>query len=178
MIDTFQELKLKLLKSNLKQSWSLPNEIWNEEIPHDYMYEDTYLQLSFVFNTFSQDELLQLIKLTNNETFDGINENSEVRISGMQVGKVMSMQIINNKPLIKLALNKDLLIPDDSSLSIQTDGLFGKKYISLEPGGSEKFLNNGEKIFLTEDSILIQDLLKKIIQIGNLKKESYEKYLF
>ena len=28
---------------------------------------------------------------------DGINENSEVRISGMQVGKVMSMQIINNK---------------------------------------------------------------------------------
>ena len=106
---------------------------------------------------------------------DGINENSEVRISGMQVGKVMSMQIINNKPLIKLALNKDLLIPDDSSLSIQTDGLFGKKYISLEPGGSEKFLNNGEKIFLTEDSILIQDLLKKIIQIGNLKKESYEK---
>ena len=106
---------------------------------------------------------------------DGINENSEVRISGTQVGKVMSMQIINNKPLIKLALNKDLLIPDDSSLSIQTDGLFGKKYISLEPGGSEKFLNSGEKIFLTEDSILIQDLLKKIIQIGNLKKESYEK---
>ncbi len=106
---------------------------------------------------------------------DGINENSEVRISGTQVGKVMSMQIINNKPLIKLALNKDLLIPDDSSLSIQTDGLFGKKYISLEPGGSEKFLNSGEKIFLTEDSILIQNLLKKIIQIGNLKKESYEK---
>ena len=106
---------------------------------------------------------------------DGINENSEVRISGMQVGKVISMQIINNKPLIKIALNKDLLIPDDSSLSIQTDGLFGKKYISLEPGGSENFLNNEEKIFLTEDSILIQDLLKKIIEIGNLKKESYEK---
>ena len=106
---------------------------------------------------------------------DGINENSEVRISGMQVGKVTSMQIINNKPQIKIALNKDLLIPDDSSLSIQTDGLFGKKYISLEPGGSEHFLNNGEKIFLTEDSILIQDLLKKIIEIGNLKKENYEK---
>ena len=75
MIDTFQELKLKLLKSNLKQNWSLPNEIWNEEIPHDYMYEDTYLQLSFVFNTFTQDELLQLIKLTNNEKVDGINKN-------------------------------------------------------------------------------------------------------
>ena len=81
MIDTFQELKLKLLKSNLKQSWSLPNEIWNEEIPHDYMYEDTYLQLSFVFNTFSQDELLQLIELTNNETVEGINKNILIEIN-------------------------------------------------------------------------------------------------
>ena len=81
MIDTFQELKLKLLKSNLKQSWSLPNEIWNEEIPHDYMYEDTYLQLSFVFNTFSQNELLQLIELTNNETIEGINKNILIEIN-------------------------------------------------------------------------------------------------
>ena len=81
MIDTFQELKLKLLKSNLKQNWNLPNEIWNEEIPHDYMYEDTYLQLSFVFNTFSQDELLQLIKLTNNKSIDGINKNILIEIN-------------------------------------------------------------------------------------------------
>ena len=81
MIDTFQELKLKLLKFNLKQNWTLPNEIWNEEIPHDYMYEDTYLQLSFVFNTFTQDELLQLIKLTNNKTVHGINKNILIEIN-------------------------------------------------------------------------------------------------
>ena len=81
MIDTFQKLKLKLLKFNLKQNWTLPNEIWNEEIPHDYLYEDTYLQLSFVFNTFTQDELLQLIKLTNNKTIDGINKNIFIEIN-------------------------------------------------------------------------------------------------
>ena len=81
MIDTFQELKLKLLKFNLNQNWTLPNEIWNEEIPHDYMYEDTYLQLSFVFNTFTENELLQLIKLTNNETIDGINKNLLIQIN-------------------------------------------------------------------------------------------------
>ena len=81
MIDTFQELKLKLLKFNLSQNWALPNEIWNEEIPHDYMYEDTYLQLSFVFNTFTQNEFLQLIKLTNDVTIDGINENLLIEIN-------------------------------------------------------------------------------------------------
>ena len=81
MIDTFQELKLKLLKFNLNQNWTLPNEIWNEEIPHDYMYEDTYLQLSFVFNTFTENELLQLIKLTNDEKIEGINENLLIEIN-------------------------------------------------------------------------------------------------
>ena len=81
MIDTFQELKLKLLKFNLRQNWTLPNKIWNEEIPHDYMYEDTYLQLSFVFNTFTQNELLQLIKLTNNDTIGGINKNLLIEIN-------------------------------------------------------------------------------------------------
>ena len=81
MIDNFQKLKLKLLKLNLKQDWTLPNEMWNEEIPHDYMYEDTYLQLSFVFNTFTQDELLQLIKLTNDETVEGINKNILIEIN-------------------------------------------------------------------------------------------------
>ena len=81
MIDTFQELKLKLLKFNLNQNWTLSNEMWNEEIPNDYMYEDTYLQLSFVFNTFTQNELLQLIKLTNNETIDGINKNLLIEIN-------------------------------------------------------------------------------------------------
>ena len=81
MIDNFQKLKLKLLKLNLKQDWTLPNEMWNEEIPHDYMYEDTYLQLSFVFNTFTQDELSMLIKLTNNETVEGINKNILIEIN-------------------------------------------------------------------------------------------------
>ena len=45
------------------------------------MYEDTYLQLSFVFNTFTQNELLQLIKLTNDEKIDGINENLLIEIN-------------------------------------------------------------------------------------------------
>ena len=81
MIDTFQELKLKLLQCNLKQNWTLTNEMWNEEIPQDYIYEDTYLQLSFVFNTFTKDELLELIKLTKNHTINGINKDIFIEIN-------------------------------------------------------------------------------------------------
>ena len=137
------------------------------------------LTFYILYNFLSIDKKVQnddyLVIESEFNHIDGINETSEVRISGMRVGEVLSIQIKNNKPIIKLVLQKDLKIPDDSSLSIQTDGLFGKKYLSLEPGGSDILLSNNEKIFLTEDSILLQDLLKKIIQIGNLKKKENEK---
>lgn len=61
------------------------------------------------------------------------------------------------------------MIPSDSSISIQTDGLFGSKYLSVEPGGSFDYIKNGEEILFTEDSILIEELLGRIISIGENK---------
>ena len=81
MIDTFQKLKLEILKDNLKQNWKLANDSWNEEIPHDYMYEDTYLQLSFVFNSFKQNELSNLIHLTQDNNLNGINKDIIIDIN-------------------------------------------------------------------------------------------------
>ena len=72
--------------------------------------------------------------------------------------------------MVYLAIEKKRLIPDDSSLSIQTDGLFGSKFLSLEPGGTNNYLKNDDEIIFTEDSLLVQDLLRKIINLGETKK--------
>ena len=74
-----------------------------------------------------------------------------------------------------MKIKKDLNISDDSSVSIQTDGLFGSKFLMVEMGGTTNFLNNGDSFSFTEDSILIQDLLENIIKIG--EKKNYEKKL-
>lgn len=63
--DEIKTLKLKILKENLKQNWNLDSDIWNEEFPHDYRFEDTYLQLSFILVDFSMDELKHLSSITN-----------------------------------------------------------------------------------------------------------------
>ena len=60
-----KSLKLNILKENLKQDWNLDTDLWNEEFPHDYRFEDTYLQLSFVLRDFNIDELKHLISITN-----------------------------------------------------------------------------------------------------------------
>ena len=42
-------------------------------------------------------------------------------------------------------INNAIKIPDDSSAKITMDGLLGSNYISIEPGGSEIYLNENDK---------------------------------
>ena len=63
--DEITSLKLMILQNNLKQSWNLDSEVWNEEFPYDYRFEDTYLQLSFILRDFNVEELNDLCLVTN-----------------------------------------------------------------------------------------------------------------
>jgi gamma-glutamylcyclotransferase (GGCT)/AIG2-like uncharacterized protein YtfP len=74
--DDVKVLKLEILKENLKQDWNLDTDLWNEEFPHDYRFEDTYLQLSFILRDFNIDELKHLISITN--IFDIKNYNHDI----------------------------------------------------------------------------------------------------
>ncbi len=108
-----------------------------------------------------------------NATFnkvDGVSEGTDVMISGIKVGNVKKVYVTDNYPQISLDIDKDIKISDDSSVSIQTDGLFGRKFLLIEVGGNDNFLLDGDKFSFTEDSIVIEELLQKIIEIGEKKK--------
>ena len=101
---------------------------------------------------------------------DGVAVGTDVVISGIKVGEVKEIFIKDNYPQISINVNKSIEISDDSSVSIQTDGLFGKKFLLIEIGGNDVYLKNGEKFSFSEDSIVIEDLLGKIILIGEKNK--------
>ena len=101
---------------------------------------------------------------------DGVSVGTDVVISGIKVGEVKEIFIKDNYPQISMNVNKNLEISDDSSVSIQTDGLFGKKFLLIEIGGNNVYLKNGEKFSFSEDSIVIEELLGKIILIGEKNK--------
>ena len=106
---------------------------------------------------------------------DGVSVGTEVVISGIKVGEVKEIFIKDNFPQISFNVNKNIEISDDSSVSIQTDGLFGKKFLLIEIGGNNVHLKNGEKFSFTEDSIVIEELLGKIILIGEKNKGLWNK---
>ena len=92
---------------------------------------------------------------------DGVNLGDKIMVSGISVGYVENVSLKNNYPVIKMKISKNLNISDDSSVSIQTDGLFGSKFLMIEMGGNIQNLKNGDSFSFTEDSILIQDLAGK-----------------
>ncbi len=101
---------------------------------------------------------------------DGLNIGDNVMISGISVGFVNDIILDNSYPKISMMVNENLKITRDSSISIQTDGLFGSKFLVIEIGGEQQYLKSMDSFSYVEDSILLQDLLDNIIKIGEKNK--------
>ena len=86
---------------------------------------------------------------------DGIKVGSDIRMSGIKIGTVVSQELDNSsfEAKVLMSIDSKILIPDDSSAKITSDGLLGGNYISIEPGGSDIYLLNNEEIFFTQGSV-------------------------
>ena len=127
------------------------------------------VELMFVDRHDSDDKYYDLIATFNK--IDGVNQGDLVMISGVKIGYVDKVLLNKNYPVLKMRIKKGVRISDDSSVSIQTDGLFGSKFLSVEMGGNDNYLASGDSFSFAEDSMLIQDLLKNIIQLGEKNKK-------
>lgn len=96
---------------------------------------------------------------------DGINDNANVSISGINVGYVTSIKLNPNTfdAILDISINDDIKIPDDSRARIVTSGLFGNKYIDIQPGVSQQLLHNGSQFRSTQSAINIESLIDKIV---------------
>ena len=96
---------------------------------------------------------------------EGIVEGSDVMIAGIKVGSVKQMILEKNtySALIKIVLNQDVKIPEDSTAAVTTSGFLGSKFISITPGGSETDLKENEQIKYTQSSVNIEALIGKFI---------------
>ena len=117
-----------------------------------------FLSVVFLFFGFST------MKLQNSDNYnisalfnriDGIKIGSDIRMSGIKIGTVASQELDNSsfEAKVLMSIYSKILIPEDSSAKITSDGLLGGNYISIEPGGSDIYLLNNEEIFFTQGSV-------------------------
>ncbi len=106
---------------------------------------------------------------------DGLALGDDVQLAGIPVGKVDSMTLgPHYRARVGFRIASDVAIPTDTSVSIQTDGLFGHKFVVLEPGGEESMLADGGTIAFTQDSLVVSELLDLIIAEGRARRAGKE----
>ena len=103
------------------------------------------------------------ILYANFQSVEGIKLGSDILLAGVKVGRVSSIELdkVSFQAKATLSLFDDYKLPDDTEAVINSDGLLGGKYISLNVGGSDITLNNGDEVFYTQSSIDILNLLNK-----------------
>ena len=103
---------------------------------------------------------------------DGLVVGDLVRLAGMDVGKVVAAKLDDNyKAVLTLEIKDSVKVPDDSSASIVSSGLMGAKYIEIEPGGSEDMMESGAEFSYTQDAMVIEELLDRIVSIGKANRK-------
>ncbi len=103
---------------------------------------------------------------------DGLVVGAPVRLGGIQIGTVDGQSLdVHYRAVSTLRIDSDVRLPTDTSVAIHTDGLFGSKYVVLEPGGDEDFLGDGDEIDFTQDAVIVAELLELIIAQGKANRE-------
>jgi phospholipid/cholesterol/gamma-HCH transport system substrate-binding protein len=99
------------------------------------------------------------------DRIDGIEDGSDVRLSGIKVGTVLSQSLDPDTYLavLRISIDPRIELPADTVAKVTSDGLLGGKYLALDPGGEEQTLKPGDEIVYTQSAISIEDLIGRYI---------------
>lgn len=112
-----------------------------------------------------------LVSATFNRV-DGLFVGDEVQLGGIKLGTVESQTLdANYRAVVVMRLERGIKLPTDTSAAIHTDGLFGSKYVVLDPGGEEEYLQDGDQITFTQDAVIVGELLDLIISQGRARQD-------
>lgn len=109
---------------------------------------------------------------------DGISLGSDVRLSGITVGRVTTAQLdpATYLAIIHMRIDKKVKLPVDTAAKITSDGLLGSNYVALDPGGDQKMIADGGQITATQDPVNIVDLVGRFIFGGTSGKPSSDQH--
>ena len=104
---------------------------------------------------------------------EGLVVGNEVRLAGIKIGHILSQRLDDYYGVIvTFSVPNDIRLSSDSGASVQSSGLIGSKYIELQPGGDEEFLEPGGMREFTEDSPDLMGLLDKVISMKKADRKS------
>ena len=115
----------------------------------------------FLFKNINNNDTIPFVASFN--YVEGINNESEVQLAGIKIGDVNKISISMDSIIIDGYIDRKYDIPKDSLLIIKSNGIFGKKAISIEPGFGEFFDKSKNQRYVfnkTQDSYSVDMFLR------------------
>jgi phospholipid/cholesterol/gamma-HCH transport system substrate-binding protein len=100
------------------------------------------------------------------DNIGGLKVQSPVSASGVRIGRVVAIDYDQESYEARVSLVIDSRynrLPKDTSASIYTSGLLGEQYISLDPGGADDYLKDGDRIRLTQSALVLERLVGQFL---------------
>lgn len=96
---------------------------------------------------------------------EGVTVGTDVRLAGVKIGTVRTMTLNDQtyRADTVLALKEGVMIPDDSTVVISSEGLLGGNFIEIFPGGSLENFAVGDEILDTQGAVSLVSLLMKFV---------------
>ncbi len=101
-------------------------------------------------------------------TASGLKSGSAVEIAGVEVGRVRSIALNEDRAAVTLAVDDKVKLYTDTIASIKTGGIMGEKFLALSPGGGGDPLKPGDTIRDTESGLDLEELVSQYVH-GNVK---------
>jgi len=133
--------------------------------------------IGIIFSFFLVSVIFVLNNINNNEvipfeaTFnyvEGIKNHTEVQIAGVKIGEVSEIMITSDGITINGFIDKMFDIPKDSIIKIKSEGIFGKKVLSVEPGFGD-YLDKSSQQYVfnqTQDSYSVDMFLRYLNELN------------
>jgi phospholipid/cholesterol/gamma-HCH transport system substrate-binding protein len=98
----------------------------------------------------------------------GVGLGSDVRIGGIKVGVIESLDLDPKtyEAVLTLRIKEEIKLPKDSSAAIQSASLLGEKFVTIDPGGDEEMLKDGDTITYTQASVNLEEMIGKFVFSG------------
>lgn len=100
------------------------------------------------------------------DNISGLTTRAKVTMAGVTVGKVVAIDFDTETYTGKVSMEVQSRVnnlPIDTTASILTAGLLGEKYISFSVGGEDEVLKDGDVIYDTQSSLVLEELIGKFL---------------
>ncbi|MBC6440373.1 MAG: outer membrane lipid asymmetry maintenance protein MlaD [Rhodospirillales bacterium] len=95
----------------------------------------------------------------------GLKTGDDVRIAGIKVGTVASMELDPDWyiALVTMSIDPGIFLSEDTFVSISSENFLGGNYVALHPGGSTDMAADGYTFTQTQGAVDLMDMISRAL---------------